>query len=59
MLLLEEQKRSADIEERLNDAFGEDVEFEEKGQPTDFSSAQALAELEIIRLVEQCLPDFR
>ena len=33
------------IKRRLKDAFGEDVEFEERGQPTDFGSAKALAEL--------------
>ena len=34
------------IKRRLKDAFGADVEFEEKGQPTDFGSAKALAELD-------------
>jgi site-specific DNA-methyltransferase (adenine-specific) len=34
------------IKRRLNDAFGEDVQFEECGQPTDFGSAKALAELD-------------
>jgi site-specific DNA-methyltransferase (adenine-specific) len=34
------------IKRRLKDAFGEDVQFEEKGQPTDFGSAKALAELD-------------
>jgi site-specific DNA-methyltransferase (adenine-specific) len=34
------------IKRRLEDAFGEDVEYEEKGQPTDFGSAKALAELD-------------
>src|SRR5437763_10910634 len=28
------------IKRRLLDAFGEDIEFEEKGQPTDFESAK-------------------
>ena len=32
------------IKRRLRDAFGEELEFEEKGQPTDFRSAQRLAE---------------
>ena len=31
---------------RLRDAFGEALQFEEKGQPTDFHSAQRLAELD-------------
>src|ERR1035437_5675390 len=34
------------IKRRLKDAFGEDVQFEEHGQPTDFGSAKALAELD-------------
>jgi adenine specific DNA methylase Mod len=34
------------IKRRLKDAFGEEVQFEEKGQPTDFGSAKALAELD-------------
>ena len=34
------------IKRRLKDAFGDDVQFEEKGQPTDFGSAKALAELD-------------
>jgi site-specific DNA-methyltransferase (adenine-specific) len=34
------------IKRRLKDAFGADVEFEEHGQPTDFGSAKALAELD-------------
>ena len=35
------------IKERLNDAFPHgSVEFEERGQPTDFASAKALAELD-------------
>ena len=33
------------IKRRLRDAFGEALQFEEKGQPTDFHSAQRLAEL--------------
>jgi site-specific DNA-methyltransferase (adenine-specific) len=33
------------IKRRLKDAFGEDAQFEERGQPTDFGSAKALAEL--------------
>ena len=33
------------IKRRLKDAFG-DVEYEERGQPTDFESAKALAELD-------------
>ena len=31
------------IKRRLHDAFGEELQFEEKGQPTDFTSAQRLA----------------
>ena len=31
------------IKRRLKDAFGEAIEFEEKGQPTDFESAKRLA----------------
>ena len=34
------------IKRRLSDAFGEEVEFEEKGAPTDFESAKRLAELD-------------
>lgn len=34
------------IKHRLKDAFGEELQFEEKGQPTDFASAQRLAELD-------------
>jgi DNA modification methylase len=34
------------IKRRLQDAFGEEIEFEEKGQPTDFASAKRLAELD-------------
>jgi site-specific DNA-methyltransferase (adenine-specific) len=34
------------IKRRLKDAFGDEVQFEEKGQPTDFGSAKALAELD-------------
>ncbi len=34
------------IKRRLKDAFGEEIEFEEKGQPTDFQSAKRLAELD-------------
>jgi site-specific DNA-methyltransferase (adenine-specific) len=34
------------IKRRLRDAFGEALQFEEKGQPTDFHSAQRLAELD-------------
>jgi len=34
------------IKHRLGDAFGKDVQYEEKGQPTDFESAKALAELD-------------
>lgn len=34
------------IKRRLKDAFGEGIEFEEKGQPTDFESAKRLAELD-------------
>jgi hypothetical protein len=32
------------IKRRLKDAFGEEIEFEEKGQPTDFAGATQLAE---------------
>src|SRR5947208_2458933 len=32
------------IKLRLKDAFGEEIEFEEKGQPTDFAGAEQLAE---------------
>ena len=34
------------IKRRLKDAFGDEVEFKEKGQPTDFESAKRLAELD-------------
>ena len=34
------------IKRRLKDAFGKDAQFEERGQPTDFGSAKALAELD-------------
>ncbi len=34
------------IKRRLEDAFGEEIEFEEKGQPIDFESAKRLAELD-------------
>ena len=34
------------IKRRLLDAFGEELQFEEKGQPTDFTSAQRLAVLD-------------
>ena len=34
------------IKRRLRDAFGEALQFQEKGQPTDFHSAQRLAELD-------------
>src|SRR5437763_151375 len=34
------------IKRRLKDAFGEEIGFEEKGQPTDFASAKRLAELD-------------
>jgi site-specific DNA-methyltransferase (adenine-specific) len=34
------------IKRRLNDAFGDDVQFKEKGQPTDFGSAKELARLD-------------
>src|ERR1035437_5208267 len=34
------------IKRRLKDAFGNNAQFEEKGQPTDFGSAKALAELD-------------
>jgi site-specific DNA-methyltransferase (adenine-specific) len=34
------------IKRRLRDAFGEDVQFEEMGQPTDFESAKRLAEMD-------------
>jgi site-specific DNA-methyltransferase (adenine-specific) len=30
----------------LKDVFGEEIEFEEKGQPTDFASAKPLTELD-------------
>ena len=34
------------IKRRLNDAFGDDVQYEERGQPTDYGSAKQLAELD-------------
>jgi DNA modification methylase len=34
------------IKRRLKEAFGDDVQFEEKGQPTDFGSAKELASLD-------------
>jgi site-specific DNA-methyltransferase (adenine-specific) len=34
------------IKTRIKDAFGADVQFEERGQPTDFESAKALAALD-------------
>jgi DNA modification methylase len=34
------------IKRRLKDAFGEDIQFEERGQPTDLGSAKRLAELD-------------
>ena len=34
------------IKHRLEDAFAQDLRYEEKGQPTDFESAKALAELD-------------
>ncbi len=34
------------IKRRLKDAFGDDVQFEERGQPTDFGSAKELASLD-------------
>jgi adenine specific DNA methylase Mod len=34
------------IKRRLKDAFGDEAKFEEQGQPTDFGSAKALAELD-------------
>jgi len=34
------------IKRRLKDAFGEEIAFEERGQPTDFASAKRLAELD-------------
>jgi site-specific DNA-methyltransferase (adenine-specific) len=34
------------IKRRLRDAFGEEIDFEEKGQPTDYESAKQLAELD-------------
>jgi hypothetical protein len=34
------------IKRRLKDAFGDDVLFDERGQPTDFGSAKALADLD-------------
>ena len=34
------------IKRRLKDAFGEEIEFEEKGQPTASASAKRLAELD-------------
>jgi site-specific DNA-methyltransferase (adenine-specific) len=38
------------IKRRLKDAFGEEIKFEEKGQPTDFESAKRLAELDKFQL---------
>ena len=34
------------IKRRLRDAFGDDLQYEERGQPTDFPSAKRLAELD-------------
>ncbi len=34
------------IKRRLKDAFGDEAQYEERGQPTDFGSAKALAELD-------------
>ena len=34
------------IKRRMRDAFGGDVQYEERGQPTDFASARRLAELD-------------
>ncbi|HEY3854362.1 MAG TPA: site-specific DNA-methyltransferase [Verrucomicrobiae bacterium] len=34
------------IKRRLKDAFGDEVQYEERGQPTDFESAKRLAELD-------------
>ncbi len=34
------------IKRRLRDAFGDDAQFEEMGQPTDFESAKRLAEMD-------------
>jgi site-specific DNA-methyltransferase (adenine-specific) len=34
------------IKHRLEDAFGQEVVYEERGQPTDFASAKALADLD-------------
>jgi len=34
------------IKRRLKDAFGDEVDFEERGQPTDFGSAKELARLD-------------
>jgi DNA modification methylase len=34
------------IKRRLTDAFGDEVRYDERGQPTDFGSAKALAELD-------------
>ncbi len=34
------------IKHRLKDAFGDELQIEEKGQPTDFGNAKALAELD-------------
>jgi len=34
------------IKHRLEDAFGKEVHYEERGQPTDFESAKALAQLD-------------
>jgi DNA modification methylase len=34
------------IKRRLKDAFGDEIQFEERGQPTDFGSAKGLASLD-------------
>jgi DNA modification methylase len=34
------------IKRRLKDAFGDGIQYEQRGQPTDFGSAKALAELD-------------
>src|SRR5436309_5223524 len=38
------------IKRRLKDAFGEEIEFEEKGAPTDFESAKRLGEVDKFQL---------
>src|SRR5205814_7828244 len=43
------------IKRRLRGAFGEDIEFEEKGQPTDFASAKRLAELDKFQFQHRAL----